>query len=100
MRKILICVMLLIFGLGARLQAESAKKPKPQVKTQPAPAAAATVLPTPLPAELFQGQAREAYKIAAEMPDVLAGLACYCGCDRSQGHRHLLDCFVDDHGAT
>jgi hypothetical protein len=56
-------------------------------------------LPTPLPAERFQGQVREAYKAAAEIPDVLAQVSCYCGCDKSQGHRNLLDCFVDDHGA-
>jgi hypothetical protein len=48
---------------------------------------------------MFQGKVREAYKAAGEIPDVLAGLACYCGCDKSHGHRNLLDCFVDDHGA-
>jgi hypothetical protein len=56
-------------------------------------------LPAPLPAERFTGRTREAYQAAADIPDVLAALHCYCGCDKSLGHRSLLDCFVDDHGA-
>ena len=75
------------------------QKPGPPAVANPAPAPAATALPTPLPAELFEGRAREAYAAAREIPDVFAGLACYCGCNKSLGHRHLLDCFTDDHGA-
>ena len=56
-------------------------------------------LPSTLPPSLFLGKTAEAYGVAAEIPEVLTELACYCGCDRSNGHRHLLDCFVDDHGA-
>jgi hypothetical protein len=59
----------------------------------------ASRLPSTLPPTLFLGRTAEAYGVAAEIPEVLAGLACYCGCDRSNGHRHLLDCFADDHGA-
>ena len=99
MRKTLTCAVLFTFGLGSPLWAEPAKTPSPPAKAKPAPAATTTVLPTPLPAALFQGRAREAYKAAAEIPDVFAGLACYCGCNKSHGHRHLLDCFSDDHGA-
>jgi hypothetical protein len=107
MKKTLTCAALLILALGTLLWAEPTKKPLSPTKTaptpapsgQPAQAAAPAALPTPLPAERFQGHAREAYKAAAEMPDVLAGLACYCGCDKSYGHRNLLDCFVDEHGA-
>lgn len=40
----------------------------------------------------------QAYRIAREIPDVLAQLPCYCG--ESFGHRSLLDCFATDHGAT
>ena len=56
-------------------------------------------LPSTLPPSLFLGRAAEAYRAAAEIPEVLVGLACYCGCDKSVGHRYLLDCFADDHGA-
>jgi hypothetical protein len=48
---------------------------------------------------MFHGRAQEAYKAAAEIPDVFAQLSCYCGCDKAHGHRNLLDCFADDHGA-
>jgi hypothetical protein len=99
MRKTLTCAVLLQLGLGAPLWAEPAKPPNPPPQAQPAAPPQTVTLPTPLPASLFQGRVREAYKAAAEIPDVLAGLRCYCGCDKSQGHRHLLDCFVDDHGA-
>ncbi len=85
--------------LTAVLQAEPTKKATPEKKSSPAATQTAT-LPTPLPAAQFQGRVREAYQAAADMPQILAGLTCYCGCDKSQGHRHLLDCFVDTHGAT
>jgi hypothetical protein len=107
MWKALACVLLLILGLGTLLWAEPAKKQDSSSPSKPAlspaaqnaPAKTMSTLPTPLPADLFKGRVRDAYKAAAEIPDVLAGLACYCGCNKSHGHRHLLDCFVDDHGA-
>jgi uncharacterized protein with PCYCGC motif len=27
-------------------------------------------------------------------------LHCYCGCDKTDGHKNLLDCFRDTHGST
>lgn len=81
------------------LQAEPTKKAAPAKKSSP-PVTQPPTLPTPLPAAQFQGRVHEAYQAAAEIPQVLAGLACYCGCDKSQGHRNLLDCFVDTHGST
>lgn len=56
-------------------------------------------LPPTLSPELFDGEVQQGYRIAQTIPDVLAELRCYCGCDRSMGHAHLLDCFVDDHAA-
>lgn len=103
MKKIWLTTIPLVLGLSALLQAEPRNKPSAPATSPTAPVAAATTaatLPTPLPADRFQGRVREAYKAAAEIPDVLAGVTCYCGCDKSQGHRNLLDCFVDDHGAT
>ena len=102
LRKILPWALLMLLGSDAVLHAEPPQKPSPAAQTNPAsapPAPAASALPTPLPAELFQGRAREAYQAAAEIPDVFAGLPCYCGCNKSHGHRHLLDCFANDHGA-
>lgn len=107
MRKTLASTLLVTLGLGTPLWAEPPKAPAPPAKANsgsvatapPAQTTPSATLPTPLPADLFQGKVREAYKAAGEIPDVLAGLACYCGCNKSHGHRHLLDCFADDHGA-
>jgi Protein of unknown function with PCYCGC motif len=48
----------------------------------------------------FTGEVREAYKIARENPDLLAQLHCYCGCDRTEGHKNLLDCYRGHHAAS
>jgi hypothetical protein len=42
----------------------------------------------------------QAYRIAREIPEVLAQQPCYCNCGESFGHGSLLDCFASDHGAT
>ena len=74
---------------------------KPQTTVQPTQESPAAVdsLPQTLSPELFTGEVKEGYQIAEAIPDILAGLRCYCGCDRSMRHRNLLDCFVDDHAA-
>lgn len=48
----------------------------------------------------FQGTVREAYEVAEKDPALLAQLHCYCGCDKTDGHKNLLDCFRDTHGST
>ncbi len=48
----------------------------------------------------FTGQVRQAYQVAQDNPDLLAQLHCYCGCDRTNGHKNLLDCYRDHHGAS
>lgn len=100
MRKILFSIVLLTVCWASVSSAESPVAEADKEKAASTPAeATATTLPTPLPADMFQGRVREAYKVAAEIPDVLANVNCYCGCSKSHGHRNLLDCFVDDHGA-
>lgn len=44
-------------------------------------------------------RARDAYTIAALIPDVLDGLFCYCDCHERDEKRSLLECF-EDHMAT
>lgn len=39
------------------------------------------------------------YDMAAQIPEVLDGLYCHCDCSKHSGHRSLLTCFGDDHGA-
>jgi len=48
----------------------------------------------------FQGPVREAYEVAERNPALLAQLHCYCGCDKAEGHKNLLDCYRDTHGST
>ena len=47
----------------------------------------------------FQGPVRQAYQIAQDDPALLAQLHCYCGCDKADGHKSLLDCYRDEHGS-
>ncbi len=56
-----------------------------------------TGLPKTLDPSLFRGSAEEAYRMAKEIPSVLAQMPCFCGCE-SYGHENLLDCFIDKHG--
>jgi hypothetical protein len=48
----------------------------------------------------FVGEVKQAYVFAGENPALLAQLWCYCGCDKTDGHKSLLDCYRGTHGAT
>jgi len=48
---------------------------------------------------LFTGPARQAYQLAGKNPALFSQLHCYCGCDKLYGHKSLLDCYRDGHGA-
>ena len=52
-----------------------------------------------LPPYYFTGDTAKAYKVAQEIPEVLDSLYCYCDCQKHSGHKSLLTCFVDQHGA-
>jgi hypothetical protein len=51
------------------------------------------------PAQFLDAQTRNIYTLAAKVKPVLYQEPCYCGCDKEVGHRSLLDCFTDLHGA-
>jgi hypothetical protein len=57
---------------------------------------AKTGLPKTLDPKLIKGKDREGYRVAKEIPEILAQLPCFCGCE-AVGHENLLDCFVDEH---
>jgi hypothetical protein len=59
-------------------------------------------LPVTLPPSEFQNQGiANTYRIAKDIPVVLAQQPCLCGCDNtSDDHRSLLDCYRDDHAST
>lgn len=59
------------------------------------PASSITLSPA-----LFAGPVRHAYQIARDNPALLVQLHCYCGCDKTEGHKNLLDCFRDKHAAS
>ena len=60
---------------------------------------AAKPFPATLSPELFPGPyIAHAYRVAQQIPGVLAQQPCYCYCDR-YGHGSLLDCYRDRHGA-
>ena len=88
---------LLTLGTLALSQAESTPQHAPTTPSEPPSATRSAALPATLPPDMFTGTVRQAYQVAADMPGVLAELNCHCGCDRSQGHRNLLDCFSDTH---
>ena len=51
-------------------------------------------LPTvPFPAALPMPVVRTVFAFAAEHPEVLSKVPCFCGCE-NRGHRHNDDCFV------
>ena len=51
------------------------------------------------PAQFQDAQTRNIYTLAAKVKPVLYQQPCYCGCDKEVGHKSLLDCFTDYHGA-
>jgi hypothetical protein len=53
-----------------------------------------------LRADSVPERAREAYTIAARIPDVLDGLFCHCDCHEREGLRSLLECFEEDMATT
>ncbi len=43
---------------------------------------------------------QNAYAVAAKIKKVLYQQPCFCHCDRSHGHKSLLDCFASKHGSV
>jgi hypothetical protein len=51
------------------------------------------------PKQFLDAETRNVYTLAAKEKDVLYQQPCYCRCDKEVGHKSLLDCFTDYHGA-
>ncbi len=79
-----------IYGLSPSSRASAAP-----VKTE----SAAARLRVTLDPNLFAGEARRAYEVAARHPALLAQLHCYCGCERDGMMHNLLDCYRTSHGS-
>jgi hypothetical protein len=64
----------------------------------------AYALKPPIPATMDPKQFpdalnRNVYALASKIKPVLYQQPCYCYCDRSVGHKSLLDCFASEHGS-
>jgi hypothetical protein len=71
------------------LSQESARKPAPQDALPPLHLPAIDPRLLPRPPEVI----RTAFRFAAEHPEVLRYMPCFCGCNE-MGHRSSEDCFV------
>jgi hypothetical protein len=106
MRSLLLAVFGLAVGL-ATLAAQSPAKPVTTTAQKPAPATQKAAVPSapalaitmpPFPSPGYAPPrtvdvTRAVYKFAAEHPEVLKYVPCYCGCE-STGHPHNESCFV------
>jgi hypothetical protein len=82
----------------------AAPSPVSKVPKPPVPAYHAEPPKDPLPdtldpAQFSDAQTRNIFTLAAKVKPVLYQQPCYCGCDKEVGHKSLLDCFTDYHGA-
>lgn len=82
-------VALIFVGVAALIRGASAP--------DPADAAPAAATPTVNLADLPDVSA-DVYRYAADHAMHFTDIPCYCGCDRSLGHRNLEDCFVNATG--
>jgi len=102
MRSVSVAILGLVVSLSAAAAQAPTKSPPPpagQKVQPPAPSRAATaVTMPPIPNPGFSpgrpvDVTRAVYKFAAEHPEVLKYVPCYCGCETS-GHPHNESCFV------
>jgi hypothetical protein len=110
-QKLLGAAILLGLALGLALVPQQAASTLPQDASLPQSAVDEAVpayhvqapreeLPATMDAELFTDPVvQNAYAVAARIKKVLYQQPCYCHCDRSQGHKSLLDCFASKHGS-
>src|SRR5437899_11164928 len=109
--RFLSAVALFGFALGLVLFPQEATSQSPQDANSPQAAAVEPVpayhpqapkgeLPLTMNPDLFTDPVvQNAYAVAAKVKKALYQQPCYCHCDRSQGHKSLLDCFASRHGA-
>jgi hypothetical protein len=97
-----VAAILTLAGCGLGLWGFQASQSRQEQKPVPSyykSAEAAKPYPKTMPPERYPKQSQqEAYRLAREIPGVLAQQPCYCYCDRS-GHGSLLHCHRDDHSA-
>jgi hypothetical protein len=96
MRQLSIALLAFGFLVSASFALAQAPAAKQSVATPSAAARKLTYPPIPNPGfnpPRPMDQARAVYQFAAEHPEVLKYVPCYCGCE-SNGHAHNESCFV------
>ena len=100
MRRVFLAavVVLCAAGVGFALAPAPATKAQAPTAKPTAAARAPTLTYPPIPNPGFApgrpvDQTRAVYQFAAEHPEVLKYVPCYCGCEAS-GHPHNESCFV------
>ena len=77
-------------GVAALIRGASAADPDHALHSPTAVTVALDALPT---------ETADMYRYAAGHAEQFTQIPCYCGCDRSLGHRNLEDCFVTPDGS-
>lgn len=85
--RLFACLSLIIFSSAL-----------PSAYSQPAANSAAPSRKEVLDPSKFFGLASFGYAAAKSCPEVMEKLFCYCGCDLTDSHVSLLDCFTSIHG--
>ncbi len=87
---VMAALMVLLGIVGAAMAADNAQPTSGLVETRPL-----------LPPSGFTGRAAQAYQIAAEIPQALDKLYCYCKCKENATlkHKTLLTCYTNDHAS-
>ena len=103
-KNIVWCGMIGVAGLGMAIAAAGAASRLAQNAEELVPAFHSEAPKGQLPETLSPSQfsnvvVQNAYILAARVKKVLYRQPCYCHCDRSQGHKSLLDCFASSHGS-
>jgi len=97
-----IALTIAVAGCSGEQQPPPAHAPAQTPATSaPAPASESTSWPAdlppipdvPFPPARPMGVVRSVFRFAAEHPEVLSKIPCFCGCE-NRGHRHNDDCFV------
>lgn len=90
-------------GLALLIGSASQSEPAKVSETKPAQTKAADAkneetLAAVIPPEQFFGPPAMGYAAAKSCPHTCHNLFCYCGCDITDSHKSLLDCFTGYHG--
>ncbi len=92
------CTLLgpIVFAIGADAPARAANCCPPKASAHTTTKSENNKVLSP---SKFFGRAALGYSAAKQAPELCQKLFCYCGCDLTESHSNLLDCFTCDHGA-